>query len=194
MAEVIPFRSSRGGARKLPRWHFPGARRFRPILAVLAAGAVAGFAIWPRHESSAPKLAGFATIVDGDTIRIRGERIRLVGMDAPELHQTCRDASGRGWSCGRSARERLAALVAGSAVTCRPSGHDRYGRTLAICTSGAGADLGGTLVREGLAVAAYGNSYRVAELGARSSGRGLWGGEFERPQQWRKSHQHYSGR
>jgi endonuclease YncB( thermonuclease family) len=107
-------------------------------------------------------------------------------MDAPELHQTCRDPSGRDWSCGRAARERLVGLVAGSAVTCSPAGRDRYQRILAVCISSAGDDLGGTLVREGLAVA-YGD-YRLAEVRARLAARGLWAGEFERPQQWRKSH------
>jgi endonuclease YncB( thermonuclease family) len=190
MAEVVFFRASRSKSPKRLRWLFPAVRRYGWILAAIVAFAAAGIAIKPRPESLTPKLAGFATIVDGDTIRIRGERIRFIGMDAPELHQICRDASGRGWSCGRAARDRLAALVSASPVTCSPTGHDRYRRVLAICTSFAGDDLGGTLVREGFAVAAYGNYYRLAEVGARLGAHGLWGGEFEQPQQWRRAHKH----
>lgn len=186
MAEVVFFRASRSKSPKRLRWLFPAVRRYGWILAAIVAFAAAGIAIKPRPESLTPKLAGFATIVDGDTIRIHNERIRFLGMDAPELHQTCRDASGRDWSCGRAARERLVSLVAGSTVTCTPSGHDRYGRTLAVCTSVSGDDLGGTLVREGFAVA-YGG-YRLAEASARLGGHGLWSGDFEEPQQWRKAH------
>jgi endonuclease YncB( thermonuclease family) len=186
MADVVPFRSSRSPSPKLPIWSFPALRRYRWVVAIILAFAVAGFAIGPWQASRAPKLAGLAAIVDGDTIRIGGERIRLIGMDAPELRQTCRDGSGRDWSCGRAARDRLAVLVAGRKVTCSLRGHDRYGRVLAACTSSAGDDLGGTLVGEGFAVA-YGD-YQIAELGARVGARGIWGGEFERPQHWRKTH------
>jgi endonuclease YncB( thermonuclease family) len=197
MAEVISFRPGRSGLPKRLRWLFPAVRRYRWVLVAIAVLAAAGFAIgqWQTGFASrivttrlvASKLAGFATVVDGDTIRIRGERIRFIGMDAPELRQTCRDAFGRDWLCGRAARERLAALVAGSPVTCSPRGHDRYRRVLAVCTSSAGDDLGGTLVREGLAVA-YGD-YRLAEASARLGAQGLWKGEFERPPEWRKAHQ-----
>jgi endonuclease YncB( thermonuclease family) len=165
---------------------FPVLRRYRWVVAGIAACAAIGLAIGAWEERVVENLVGFASIVDGDTIRIRGQRIRLVGIDAPELHQTCRDASGRDWSCGRAARERLAALAASSTVTCSPNGHDRYGRILAVCSSSVGDDLGGKLVREGFAVA-YGD-YRLAELSARLGARGLWAGTFERPQQWRKAH------
>jgi endonuclease YncB( thermonuclease family) len=188
MAEVVSFRAGRGRSQKRLSWLGPAARRYGLILVAIAVFALAGFLIRQQPEDLAPKLAGFVTIVDGDTIRIRGKRIRLIGMDAPELHQACRDASGRDWSCGRAARERLAALIANSAVTCSPRGHDRYRRVLAVCTSARGDDLGGTLVREGFAIAAYGNRYRLAETVARLGARGLWGGEFERLQQWRKTH------
>jgi endonuclease YncB( thermonuclease family) len=189
MAEVIPFRPRYRRPSKLWPRPFLVLRRYRWIIVGIAACAAIGFAIGPLQERRVP-IVGFASIVDGDTIRIRGERIRLVGMDAPELHQTCRDASGRDWSCGSAARGRLAALVASSTVTCSPTGHDRYGRTLAVCTSSTGGDLGGTLVREGLAVAYFGLGYKMAEIGARLGGRGLWAGDFERPQQWRKAHKH----
>src|SRR5512132_2676193 len=51
-------------------------------------------------------VAGPATVVDGDTIVVGGEQVRLQGIDAPELHQTC-TAYGQAWACGQTAAEWL---------------------------------------------------------------------------------------
>ena len=34
-------------------------------------------------------LAGAARVVDGDTLEVKGEKLRLQGIDAPEMAQTC---------------------------------------------------------------------------------------------------------
>ena len=127
-------------------------------------------------------------MIDGDSLRAGNEQIRLASIDAPELAQTCRDGEAREWACGRAAKERLAALAAGNDVSCRPQGRDRYGRTLAICSAGAVADLGEALVREGYAVdyGRAGSGYSAAKQEARAARRGLWRGAFERPQDWRR--------
>ncbi len=62
-------------------------------------------------------IAGTATVVDGDTIKIRGERIRLHGIDAPESRQICR-LDGKPWRCGRDATNALAGMIASRAVAC----------------------------------------------------------------------------
>ena len=118
------------------------------------------------------------------------ERIRLIGIDAPELHQTCRDTQGREWQCGRVASARLAELFSQDGAACTPHGQDRYGRTLAVCSTGNVPDVGEVLVREGYAVNyTFGSGgYRAAEREAQSARRGLWQGEFERPQDWRRRH------
>lgn len=131
-------------------------------------------------------LAGYPTVIDGDTLRLNGHRIRIVGIDAPERHQTCTDASGHPWACGRAATQRLSALISGGRVECTVRGRDRYGRTLAACAAGSVSDLGVAMVREGYAVD-YGG-YLLAETGARLRQRGLWAGDFERPQDWRRRH------
>ncbi len=51
-------------------------------------------------------ITGPARIIDGDTIDIAGERIRLHGIDAPESGQTC-VADGVTWPCGQSATAAL---------------------------------------------------------------------------------------
>jgi endonuclease YncB( thermonuclease family) len=140
------------------------------------------------HTTTAPTLAGFATVIDGDTLRIGGEKVRIEGIDAPELRQTCRDAQGRDWACGRIARQRLAAFIAGNEVACTERGRDRYGRMLAVCAAGAIADLGGALVRAGYAVdyRRYSTAYAADARSARAERRGLWQGQFDNPEDWRR--------
>ena len=129
-------------------------------------------------------------VVDGDSLKAGDEQIRLLGIDAPELRQNCRDAQGRGWQCGRAAKTRLAELVSKGDVACTSHGKDRYGRTLAVCSGGNIPDVGEVLVREGYAVnfALSFSGYPAAERDAQSARRGLWQGEFERPQDWRRRH------
>lgn len=127
---------------------------------------------------------GIARIADGDSLELAGERIRLRGIDAPELRQTCRRA-GVDYGCGREAREALTVLVAGRDISCEGWERDRYGRLLAVCSAGA-TELNGELVAQGWAVS-YGD-YAQEEAEARAGRRGLWAGEFERPRDWRVSH------
>ncbi len=129
-------------------------------------------------------LSGHARIVDGDTLMLSGKRVRLSGIDAPELQQTClRD--GREWPCGQDARAALNRLAAAGQVVCVPSGHDRYGRVLAACRTGM-VDLNREMVAAGLAVS-YGG-YAAEERVARAGRLGLWAGDFDRPQDWRQVH------
>jgi endonuclease YncB( thermonuclease family) len=74
------------------------------------AAAIGAKAFW--REGAPPRVALSVQVIDGDSLRNGNEQIRLVGIDAPELRQTCRDLQGREWSCGRAAKARLAELVA----------------------------------------------------------------------------------
>lgn len=86
--------------------------------------------------------------IDGDTILVAGERMRLWGIDAPELHQTC-----DGRPVGQWARDELQRLVERWApIACTARGRDRWGRTLAVCHGVDGTDLGRAMVRRGLAL------------------------------------------
>ncbi len=208
MATVVPYRRLRHG----PRRRLPAPHLRRPLRSSLAwigryAGfiAIAGVAVFllldgglNRHFTEARQptsqtgtsstLAGYPTIIDGDTLRLNGKRIRIVGIDAPEMNQTCTDPSGRRWACGRVATQRLHALIAGGPVECAAKGRGYYGRTLARCSVN-GVDLGGAMVREGYAVN-YGG-YLLAEAEARLQQRGLWAGDFERPRDWRRMHRRH---
>jgi hypothetical protein len=87
-----------------------------------------------------------ATAIDGDTLRVEGRSVRMIGLDAPELHGAC---EAERW-LARLAQMRLAQLVA-EGVWIELRGRDRYGRDLAIIRDAAGRDLAQLLISEGFA-------------------------------------------
>ncbi len=96
-------------------------------------------------------VTGPARVIDGDTLEVQGERIRLHGIDAPESRQLCR-LDGKPWQCGKDAANALAEKIARRLVTCQDLGRDRYERIIARCAV-AGEDIGAWMVSEGLALA-----------------------------------------
>ena len=131
-------------------------------------------------------LSGTALIVDGDTITISGNKIRLNGIDTPEKNQTCRRA-GITWRCGYEATETLRNWTYTKEVRCIGDTKDRYGRLIANCFVD-GYNVNARLVYEGLALAyrKYSKQYVPEEDKARAAKRGLWAGEFVAPWDWRK--------
>ncbi len=126
---------------------------------------------------------------DGDSFSLGRERYRLQGIDAPELHQECKDTSGRPWPCGIRARSELRRIIGTDPVQCRVVSTDRYGRNIAVCEAG-GRDLAEEMVRAGFATVLErrGSSpYRSAQAEARADKRGIWAGSFETPGDWRRS-------
>jgi endonuclease YncB( thermonuclease family) len=178
----------------LPRLPLPRPawlRRLSGFDALIAALAIAAFAAGPWFGERPSRTTSQSTaVIDGDSLRAADLDIRLLGIEAPELRQTCHDTQGRAWPCGQAAKTRLAALVARGEIACTVHGYDRYRRALAVCSAGDIADLGETLVREGHAVDAGGvtSRYTAAEAQARSEQRGIWRGSFERPQHLRANH------
>jgi endonuclease YncB( thermonuclease family) len=140
----------------------------------------------PTMAAADPR--GVARVVDGDTLRVAGARIRLHGIDAPESGQTCiRD--GKEWPAGRHAAAWLRSWIDGRTVTCRPETVDRYGRVVATCrVDGETPSLNETLVREGWATAyrEFSDRYAGAEAEARAAGRGIWRARCEPPASWRR--------
>ena len=130
-------------------------------------------------------VTGPATVIDGDTIVVAGERIRLQGIDAPELQQTC-TAYGQPWACGRTSAEWLRERLNGRPVECVGHARDRYQRLLAVCYVG-GEDQNERIVREGWALAyrRYSADYVQPEAEAKRAGAGIWRGEFTPPWEWR---------
>ena len=127
---------------------------------------------------------------DGDTFRMGGRTIRLAGIDAPELAQTCTNVQGGEYPCGREAKEALTRLLAANGLTCEERAADRYRRALSVCRTEAG-DVGEAMVRAGLALGARDprfDEYPAAMAEARNARRGLWQGAHQHPADWRAAH------
>jgi len=126
-------------------------------------------------------------VVDGDTLVLETRRLRLLGIDAPELAQDCRDGS-EAVPCGRMARAALAALLRDArSVTCILRGEDRFGRGLAVCETEAGLEINPALVREGWALAWRDDpTYAEEERRAARERRGIHAWDFVPPAEWRR--------
>jgi endonuclease YncB( thermonuclease family) len=134
-------------------------------------------------------LTGRASIIDGDTIAIQGERVRLNGVDAPETAQRCKNEKGEAYRCGAVAAEALDRFLAASRPTrCEFVERDRYGRFVGGCYRADGTSVSAYLVRNGFALdyLKYSHGkYAREEAKAKQEKAGLWGGEFTPPWEWR---------
>lgn len=170
---------SRSFRRRRPLW-----RKALDVGLATALFAVAALVAARLEYFTAAEISGMARVVDGDSLAIGKRRLRLKGIDAPELKQRCRRDSFE-YGCGIDSASYLRGLIGNSAVSCRGEGLDRYGRDLVRCSVG-GVDLNEAMVRSGQALA-FGD-YEAAELAARSAGAGVWAGEFDPPKRWRAVH------
>lgn len=129
-----------------------------------------------EEEAAAPATATAAEtrVVDGDTVVVRGERIRIAHIDAPEAGQI---HLGTGADAGRAATAALRRFLdeAQDALEVVPLETDRYGRTVAMLRLGP-YDVGLTMVKMGMAIAdrAAPEPYKEAEAWAREKKVGLW--------------------
>ena len=146
----------------------------------------------------AEEIIGKPKIIDGDTIYIAKYKIRLEGIDAPEMKQKCKKeklkiSSTIGFTfyedyyCGKDSKENLEAKVDGSKIKCVSSSKDRYNRYLATCFKDK-LDLNQWMVRSGNAIAyrRYSKKYILDEDFAKQNKLGLWRGKFLNPEKWRK--------
>ena len=134
-------------------------------------------------------LSGRATVIDGDTLEIAGERVRLEGIDAPEMAQTCGRKWFGQWGCGRAAANTLKSLVGTRRIDCQSAGRDKYGRMLGWC-SVDGRDINREMVREGMAWAfvKYSRRYEAVEAEARTAKAGIWQGDAQPAWVYREQH------
>jgi len=146
-----------------------------------------GLSLSSTEATDALRIAGPARVIDGYTLAVAGERVRLYGFDAPEAGQTCRGPRGRVWPCGQVATQALSGVIAGRPVACEVTARGRYGRAIARCRIEE-TDLGAWMVSAGWALAyrRYSRRYVPHECTARLARRGLWSGRFEAPWDHRK--------
>lgn len=153
------------------------------LVNVILTVACLGLWAFPAHSD----ITGKPRIIDGDTIDISGERIRLNGIDTPEANQSCLDDTGKRWRCGREATLALSTIVGDRVITCKGDDRDKYGRLIAVCFLET-KDLNAEMVRHGWALAyrKYSSNYIEEEANAKAKKLGLWRGQFVAPWDWRK--------
>tara|TARA_B100000242_G_scaffold132347_1_gene93864 strand:- start:165 stop:653 length:489 start_codon:yes stop_codon:yes gene_type:complete len=144
---------------------------------------------------NAKEIIGLPRIVDGDTIHIGEYKIRLEGIDAPEMKQTCKLqylklsflSFNKTYYCGVKSKEKLSKKINNKKINCKISSRDRYKRYIATCYKNK-TNLNKWMVRNGHAVAylRYSKKYYRDENYAKKKGLGLWRGAFLRPEKWRK--------
>ena len=138
-------------------------------------------------QTFAADLSGKARVIDGDTIELSGERVRLHGIDAPERRQTCVDGNGNSYPCGERATEALREIIGTDSVRCDGDKQDRYHRLIGTCYVG-NINVNAEMVLRGWAFAyvRYSKDYIGQESRAMDNHAGMWGGEFIMPWDWRR--------
>ena len=126
-------------------------------------------------------------VIDGDTIHLKGKKIRFTGIDTPELKQTC-IKEGIENKCGVTAKQILINKIGNNTVECISQGKDRYKRTLAECFVN-NESLSSYLVRSGYAFAyrKYSKKFVPDEDYAKLNKIGMWSMKFSYPWEYRKS-------
>ena len=131
-------------------------------------------------------ITGNAIIIDGDTIHINNDKIRLHGIDAPEINQTC-IYNQKEWDCGKKSYEFLKNLTFKKTVSCNIMNKDKYKRYIGICYVNK-KNINSYIVEKGWAIAYryYSKDYIEKEFIAKKNKSGIWKGEFEAPYLFRK--------
>lgn len=134
-------------------------------------------------------IQGPAVVLDGDTIKINHQTVRLFGIDAPEKKQNCK-ANNQEIACGQLSKEYLEKLVANKIVTCEIKNQDMYKRSIGICSIENNIEVNNQMVKSGNAVAyrQYSKQYINVEEQAKQNHQGIWNTQFEMPWIWRKNH------
>ncbi|MEM6760546.1 MAG: thermonuclease family protein [Pseudomonadota bacterium] len=138
--------------------------------------------------TTAAELRGPVVVVDADTIRVAGTRVRLHAIDAPEQDQTCVTELGTDFDCGAWATGQVRARFEGRMATCTRRATDSYDRVVATCWVD-NVDMGREIVAQGWAFAyrRYGWDYDLEEKAASVSDRGLHGMQVQSPAWFRKT-------
>ena len=150
------------------------------------------------QTSNSTEIYGIPKIIDGDTVHINNKKIRLEGIDAPEIKQQCKKPFlkisaiigfefNKNYSCGVIAKKKLIDKIDNSKIKCISSSKDRYKRFLATCFKDK-INLNKWMVRNGNAVAykRYSKDYVRDEAYAKENKLGVWEGSFMMPEKWRK--------
>lgn len=134
-----------------------------------------------------PSIISISRVISGDTLTLNNNVIKLFGVAAPDISQTCADGSGRGYKCGQQAISWLSGWLGDNEVKCHILSEDERGVLIGVCMLGP-YDIGAALINSGWAVADVRQTqiYIPYQNQAVSNRRGLWQGEFYMPWDWKK--------
>ena len=132
-------------------------------------------------------LEGIAVVLEGDRLNVGGLPVRLYGIDAPDIGQTCLSRRGEAYDCGAVARIMLERLIGTRPVQCSIYSVLANDEQVGACAVD-GRDLAGSMVIRGWAfpVRSLSNRYEALEARAQSARAGVWSGRAERPWIWRR--------
>lgn len=135
--------------------------------------------------SARADVTGLARVVDGDTLSVDGQAVRLFGIDAPEMAQLCNGPKPLR-KCGEVAADALVERISRKVLTCHVEGVDEYKRLIATCQTD-GNDISAWMVSEGYAMAymRFSNRYVRQEAEAKAKRKGLWQTAFGPPWEYR---------
>ena len=126
-----------------------------------------------------------AKVIDGDSLEIGNHRIRLMGIDAPEYVQTCKDNHKKIYPCGIISAKYLKELIKDKPLTCRVHKKDQYERDLCTCYVGD-KDINREMILSGNAITYLETPYHREQAEAKQHKRGLWQGRFMQPRLFRR--------
>ena len=155
------------------------------------------FLLFPIISISSEKvILGKAKVIDGDTIKINKEKIRLYGIDAPEKKQICKKIYlsflifnfQKNYKCGEKSTLALSKKLKKEKIKCiLRDNKDRYKRNIGTCYI-KNQDINAWLVKSGHALAyrKYSTKYVPEEEYAKENKLGIWRGTFMSPEKWRR--------
>lgn len=136
------------------------------------------------HSGRADQTSA-ANVIDGETLEMQGQVVKLFGIDALETEQICLNGN-RPWPCGEESVRSLAGLIGVQPVRCQTI-RNASGYILATCDLN-GQDLAAWMVASGWAFAdkAQSMDYAPQEEAAQGANEGVWSGDFVTPTEWRE--------
>ena len=147
------------------------------------------FCAWANDVQNKTEILSTTKVIitDGDTIKFNNKKIRLHGIDTPEIKQLCKNKYDEDYNCGVKAKLTLINLISNHQVQCHIHGKDRYKRLIGTCFIKE-ININAWLVKKGWALAyrKYSKAYVKEEAFAKNNKIGLWQGEFLEPWKWRK--------
>lgn len=151
------------------------------------------------HSAQTDKIiSGYGYTLDGNTIKIGTETVRLLGSSAPHIDQMGHDEIGRQYPAGLYARDVLASIIADQPLGCRVvpqngSEKDSFGHYYGICAAPQIGDVSAEMIRRGWAMIDRSGETQVystyvnIESKSKTILRGIWQGPLEKPWEYKAS-------